>query len=170
MKRVTMVSAVLASALLLAACGGGGNSAAGVNTALASYVEAQAAFNAPVGDTSPSNVTEAWVSTNGGRLVQMRQAFESLRSEAEKVDFPATFSQKGEPAQSTITEYLGATDAYIAFNEQFQSETEGCIAAGGTPYDCVMQVGTMAMTGAYPDVVKRAQNAALQLRNETSVG
>jgi hypothetical protein len=159
----------LAMTVVLAACGGGGNSAEGINTALANYLNAQSAFSAPVGDTSPNTVNEAWVQTNAENLAQMRETFEVLRTEAEKVDFPATFEQRGEPSQSTIDEYLTATDSYIAFNEQMQAETEGCIASGGTPYDCALRIGVLAMTGAYPDVVKRAQTAAIQLRDETSV-
>lgn len=63
-----------------------------------------------------------------------------------------------------------ATDAYIAMNEQMQAETQGCISNGGMPYDCVMQVGISGMSGAYPGVVERAQNAALQSREESSIG
>jgi hypothetical protein len=163
------ISFALAMTVVLAACGGGGNSAEGINTALANYLNAQNAFNTPVGDTSPNTVNQAWVDTNGDNLAQMRQTFEVLRTEVEKVDFPATFEQRGEPSQSTIDEYLTATDTYIALNEQMQAETEGCIASGGTPYDCVLRIGVSAMTGAYSDVVKRSQTAAIQLRDETSV-
>lgn len=169
MRRVG-IAAGLAAIALLAACGGGGNSAAGVNSALVAYLQAQADYNAPLGDTSPATVTQSWVNANAGRLIQMRQAFEDLRTAAGSVDFPSTFEEKGEPSQATITEYLNATDAYIALNEQMQADTEGCISAGGTPYDCVMRVGVMGMSGIYPDVVQRAQNAALQLREEASIG
>jgi hypothetical protein len=169
-KFILAVASTAIVAIGLTGCSTGANSADGVNAALATYISAQATFNSPVGDTSEASIEQAWVDTNGANISRMREAFGLLQREASNVEFPSVFTQRGEPSAGTITEYLNATDAYIAVNEQMQAETQGCISNGGTPYECVMRVGITGMSGAYPGVVERAQNAALQLREESSIG
>jgi hypothetical protein len=168
-KFVLAMASTVIVAIGLSGCSTGGNSADGVNAALATYISAQATFNTPVGDTSEASINQAWVDTNGANIERMRETFGLLQSEASKVEFPSTFAQRGEPSEGTVNEYLNATDAYIAMNEQMQAETQACISNGGTPYECVMRVGIAGMSGAYLGVVERAQNAALQLREESSI-
>jgi hypothetical protein len=100
----------------------------------------------------------------------MRASFDRLRSEAESVNFPDTAGEPGEPSQATVDEYLAATEDYIVANEVQQMQVQSCVDGGGAPFDCVMQVGVEAMIGVYPDVLKRAQAAALLLRSESSRG
>jgi hypothetical protein len=170
-RKQTFISIATAAVLLAGLSGcGGGNSAAGINTALRDYIEAQSTFNSFGGQVSESSIDREWVRKNGENITQMRSKFEVLRSEASQVDFPSSAGVRGEPSRATITEYLSAVDNYIAFNEQMQLETETCISNGETAFDCVMLTGVMNMSGAYPEVVQRAQSATLQLREESSIG
>lgn len=167
------VLAVVAIAMSLASgCGGSatgsGNPAEGVNAALAEYAQAQGAFTQVQTDISPATVTQAWLDDKATTLARMRDAFEALRSEAAAVDFPQDAGQKGQPAQATIDEFIAATDALITIEEDLLAQAQGCIDAGGAPFDCVAQVGTQSLLGVYPDVLKRAQEAALQLQTEAS--
>ena len=166
-RRLGVIGAVLVLALLTG-CGASGNPATGMNAALADYLQAQAAFGQMEANASESTITAAWIEDRATKLSRMRMAFEALRSQAQAVDFPETAGVRGQPAQATVDEYLAATDAYITINEQVQLEVDGCLGSGGRPFDCVMQVGSAALLGIYPDVLKRAQEAALQLQAESS--
>jgi hypothetical protein len=169
--RYSRAMGMLATAIIaLPACEGSGNPAAGVNAALAEYIQAQGTYGQTDANISESTVTLAWVDEKSRQLQQMRSTFEVLRSEAEAVDFPEEAGERGQPAQATVDEYLAATDAYITANEQQHAQIKGCLSAGGTPYNCAMQVGTESLLGIYPDVVKRAQAAAMQLQAESSRG
>ncbi len=155
---------------LLAGCGSSGNEASGVNAALVNYAQTQGEFGQTEPNPSESTVTQAWLDEKAALLATMRSSFERLRSEAESVNFPDTAGEPGEPSQATVDEYLVATEDYIVANEIQQMQVQSCVDAGGAPFDCVMQVGVEAMIGVYPDVLKRAQAAALQLRSESSRG
>ena len=150
-------------------CGSsGGNPAEGVNAALADYIAVQAEYSRSETNLTPATVNQAWLDEKADVLARLRATFNKLRGEAEQVDFPDQAGDRGQPSQATIDEYLSATDAYVAANEQIMLMTQDCIGEGGTVYDCVAQVGAESLIGIYPDVVKRAQAAALQLQSEAS--
>jgi hypothetical protein len=154
----------------LAGCGSSGNEASGVNEALAEYAQAQGEFGQTEPNANESTVTQAWLDEKAALLATMRASFDRLRSEAESVNFPDTAGEPGEPSQATVDEYLAATEDYIVANEVQQMQVQSCVDGGGAPFDCVMQVGVEAMIGVYPDLLKRAQAAALLLRSESSRG
>lgn len=171
--KTLITASVIAIALLtggLAGCSSGGNSASGMNAALVDYVNAQVRFSAPTGDTSPESISQSWIDTYGSKTARMRETFEILRVEAEQVEFPETTGVKGEPSQSTMTEYLNANDLYISMNEEFYNEMETCTSNGGDTYECATLTNINMQGGMYPDVVKRVQTATQQLREESSVG
>jgi len=172
MHRVRLLAVLVIAAVLATGCGGtseqASNPAQYMNAALAKYAQAQGAFTQVQTDISPATVTQAWLDDKATKLARMRDAFEALRSEAAAVDFPQDAGQKGQPAQATIDEFIAATDALITIEEDLLAQAQGCIDAGGAPFDCVAQVGTQSLLGVYPDVLKRAQEAALQLQTEAS--
>ena len=171
MKKVFASFALVTASIALVACGGGSagsgsdNPGAGMSVALVAYSQALTDYlNAAPGTT----VNEGYVESTGGKLRLLRDRFSQVESEASGIVFPTVFEKKGQPAQSTVQEYLSATGAYIALEEELFMQIESCIASGSSVTDCLMTVGESAMLGIYPDVMKRAQAAALQLRQETS--
>jgi hypothetical protein len=172
MHRVRLLAALVIAGALATGCGGtseqASNPAQDMNAALAKYAQAQEAFTQVQTDLTPSTVTQAWLDDKTAKLARLRNAFEGVRSEAQSVDFPQEAGQKGQPAQGTVDEFIAATDALITIEENQLDQAQGCVDSGGSPYDCVMQVGTQSLLGAYPDILQRAQAAALQLQVEAS--
>lgn len=168
--RAAAAAFALSSIVMTAAgCGSSGaNPAENVNAALADYITVQAEYSRSETNLTPATVNQAWLDEKAALLARLRTTFDQLRTEAEQVDFPDQAGERGQPAQATIDEYLSATDAYVAANEQIMLMTQDCVRAGGAVYDCVAQVGTESLIGIYPDVVKRAQAAAIQLQAEAS--
>lgn len=169
-RRAVAVAFALSSIVMATAgCGSSGaNPAEDVNAALADYITVQAEYSRSETNLTPATVNQAWLDEKGALIERLRTTFNQLRSAAEEVDFPDQAGGKGQPSQSTIDEYLSATDAYVAANEQIMFMTQDCVRGGGAVYDCVAQVGAESLLGIYPDVVKRAQSAALQLQSEAS--
>lgn len=154
----------------LAACSGSGNPAADVNVALEKYIAAQAAYQDLGRGSSTDTMTSAWLTEQEVRLQEMRSTFDTLEAEAQAVDFPEVSEGPGKPAQATIDEYLAATDALVTMEEQLLAQVNACVASGGTIPDCSMRVGSEALIGIYPDVLKRAQAASMELASESSRG
>jgi len=164
------IAVSLTAVVVLAGCGSSGNEASGVNAALAEYAQAQGEFGQTEPNANESTVTQAWLDEKAALLATMRASFDRLRTEAESVNFPEQAGGPGEPSQATVDEYLAATEDYIVANEVQQMQVQSCVDAGGPPFDCAMQVGVEALIGVYPDVLKRAQAAALELQSESSRG
>jgi hypothetical protein len=172
MKKVLASFGLVAASIALVACGGGtggansDNPALGMNSAMVTYSQALGDYLATPPDASSG---QDFMETNRVKLQRLRDSFNQVVAEASGVEFPSVAGEKGQPAQSTIDEFLSATDAYVTLEEELLRQIDFCISGGSTTVDCVTQVGTSAMVGIYPEVMKRAQSAALQLRQEASV-
>jgi hypothetical protein len=172
MKKALASIGLLAASIALVACGGGTNGAAsdnpalGLNAAMATYSQSLGDYLAIPPDASNG---QAFMDTNRAKLQNLRTSFNEVVTEASGIEFPSVSEQVGQPSQATVDEFLNATDAYITLEEELLRQIDSCISGGSATVDCVTQVGTSAMIGIYPDVMKRAQSAALQLRQEASV-
>lgn len=168
MKVVAALTTLVVSGALVTGCGGG-NPAAGANEALAEFAADMNRLSAlDVSNASPATITPAVVNQWAADLAAARSSFTVLESEMAAVDFPQEFTTRGQPAQSTVDEYLVSTDQYLAVNEQAIASIQQCVDSGGEAYDCTMNIGMEMLLGVYPDVLQRSQNAALQLMSEIS--
>ena len=172
MSKVLASFGLVAASIALVACGGAiegasnDNPAVGMNAAMVTYGQALGDYLAPPPDASPD---QDFMDTNRAKLQRLRDSFDQIVAESSGVEFPSVAIQKGQPAQSTINEFLSATDAYITFEEELLRQVDSCISNGSATADCISTAATSAMVGIYPDVIKRAQAAALQLRQESSI-
>lgn len=167
MVRWRLLTVLGLSVALITACGSTNGQDTQLSSTLMEYAEAQDAYTRMDTDTSPTAVTQAWVDDKSTKLARVRQTFEAFRAEAEITDFPQRAGEPGQPSQATIDEFIAATDALISFDEDSLAQVQDCTERGGLPYDCVMRVGAQLIIGAYPEILTRAQNAALQLQVES---
>jgi hypothetical protein len=173
MKRVLASIALIAASVMLVACGGGAtgsgsdNPAEGMSVAMFAYTKALGDY---LNTTPDTTVNQSFVETTRAKLTILRHTFTQVQSEASGIDFPTVYEKKGQPAQATVTEYLSATDAFITLEEMLLKQLDSCVSSGSAVNDCVSRVAESAMVGVYPDVIRRAQAAALQLQQESSTG
>lgn len=168
MKVGTACAALVVSGALLTGCGGG-NPAAAANEALVEFAQDMNQLSAlDVSNASPATITPVVVDQWAADLDAARSSFMVLESELATVEFPQEFTTRGQPAQSTVDEYLISTDQYLTVNEQAIDRIQQCIETGGSAYDCTMNIGAELLLGVYPEVLQRSQEAALQLTSEMS--
>ena len=119
------------------------NLADGFNQAWVALVAAQQAYDA-LGATDNVNeaaVTTEWINQVGTRLKEVRAAWQKMKTEADQLPLPQTFTTKGEMSRGTVDEYMGAYDDYITLQEDSYARTQQCIANGGENFGCTFKEG-----------------------------
>ena len=119
------------------------NLADNFNQAWADLAAAQQAYDAlgATENVTESTVTTEWINQVGDRLQELRAAWQTMKTEADQLPLPESFSVEGEMSRGTVDEYMIAYDAYITLQEGSYARTQQCIRDGGENFGCTFQEG-----------------------------
>lgn len=119
------------------------NLADGFNEAWADLASAQQAYDAlgATDNVNETTVTTEWINQVGERLEEVRAAWRTMKTEADQLPLPQTFTTKGEMSRGTVDEYMNAYDEYLTLQEDSYARTQQCIADGGQNFGCTFKEG-----------------------------
>lgn len=109
-----------------------------------------------------------WVRETGQKLVRVRTAFKELRSEADGLDLPSTFTTKGEFSRPTVNEYLSAYDDYLVIQEAAQAEFEVCMEQGKVLLQCSLEATAVLGDSDLASIMERLKRATMAMYGEAN--
>lgn len=145
------------------------NLADGFNQAWVALVAAQQAYDAlgATDNVDEATVTTEWINQVGTRLREVRAAWQKMKTEADQLPLPQTFTTKGEMSRGTVDEYMEAYDDYIALQEDSFARTQQCIADGGDSFGCTFKQGIALLSAPeYVAAWERLRDATYAIFDE----